>query len=149
MLSSVIFAGVGVLGAGYSLIVSAVAINHGPKCVVSVNGSNEEWSTPFSNGWDSSEVKNKASAVDGFCFYMQLFILFRDYLSNTTTWSSCLKPEGVVSWHLSLFSVLLVMALFQIALCAVQVVNGLLGAICGDCCGCCGGVSAGWDTSLQ
>lgn len=67
---------------------------------------------------------------------------FRDYLSDTTSWSQCLEPDGVVSWHLSLFSVLLVMGLIQIALCAVQVVNGLLGAVCGDCCGCCGGVSA-------
>lgn len=66
---------------------------------------------------------------------------FRDYLSNSTIWSQCIGPEGVVSWHLSLFSVLLVMGLIQIALCAVQVVNGLLGALCGDCCGCCGGVS--------
>lgn len=76
-----------------------------------------------------------------FCFYMELFVLFRDYLSNRTIWSSCVGPEGVVSWHLSLFSVQLVMGLIQIALCAVQVVNGLLGALCGDCCGCCGGVS--------
>lgn len=64
-----------------------------------------------------------------------------DYLSNTSLWSECLEPAGVVSWHLSLFSVLLVMGLIQIALCAVQVVNGLLGALCGDCCGCCGSVS--------
>ncbi|CAF90631.1 unnamed protein product, partial [Tetraodon nigroviridis] len=112
MLSSALFAGVGVLGAGYSFIISAVAINRGPKCVVSYNGTQAEWSTPFSNG---------------------------DYLSNSTAWNSCLGPEGVVSWHLSLFSVLLVMGLIQIALCAVQVVNGLLGAVCGDCCGCCGG----------
>lgn len=111
MLSSILFAGVGVLGAGYSVIISAVAINHGPKCMVSKNGTYTEWSVPFSNG---------------------------DYLSNTTAWSNCKEPEGVVSWHLSLFSVLLVMGLIQIALCAVQVVNGLLGAVCGDC-GCCGG----------
>lgn len=50
MLSSILFAGVGVLGAGYSLIISAVAINRGPKCVVSQNSSQTEWSVPFSNG---------------------------------------------------------------------------------------------------
>ncbi|XP_056895459.1 transmembrane 4 L6 family member 4 isoform X2 [Takifugu flavidus] len=115
MLSSILFAGVGVLGAGYSFIISIVAINHGPKCLVFKNETHREWSVPFSNG---------------------------DYLSNTSYWSRCLEPDGVVSWHLSLFSVLLVMGLIQIALCAVQVVNGLLGALCGDCCGCCGGVSA-------
>ncbi|XP_018527059.1 LOW QUALITY PROTEIN: transmembrane 4 L6 family member 4 [Lates calcarifer] len=112
MLSSILFAGVGVLGAGYSVIVSAVAINHGPECVVSKIDTYKEWGSPFSNG---------------------------DYLSNKTFWSLCLEPHGVVSWHLSLFSVLLVMGIIQMALCAVQVVNGLLGALCGDCCGCCGG----------
>ncbi|XP_070817438.1 transmembrane 4 L6 family member 4 [Chaetodon trifascialis] len=112
MLSSILFAAVGVLGAGYSVIVSAVAINHGPECVVYRNSTDKLWSSPFSNG---------------------------DYLSNKTAWSICLEPAGVVSWHLSLFSVLLVMGLIQMALCAVQVVNGLLGALCGDCCGCCGG----------
>ncbi|XP_034736752.1 transmembrane 4 L6 family member 4 [Etheostoma cragini] len=109
MLSSILFAAVGVVGAGYSVIVSAVAINHGPQCVVSINGTDKQWGTPFSNG---------------------------DYLSNKTAWSTiCLEPAGVVSWHLSLFSVLLVMGLIQMALCAVQVVNGLLGCLCGDCCG--------------
>lgn len=112
MLSSILFAAVGVMGAGYSVIVSAVAINHGPECVVYQNSTDKLWSSPFSNG---------------------------DYLSNKTAWSICLEPAGVVSWHLSLFSVLLVMGLIQMALCAVQVVNGLLGALCGDCCGCCGG----------
>ncbi|KAK2835186.1 hypothetical protein Q5P01_015670 [Channa striata] len=112
MLSSILFAAVGVVGAGYSVIVSAVAINHGPQCVVSTEGSEKVWSTPFSDG---------------------------NYLTNKTAWSVCKEPENVVSWHLSLFSVLLVMGLIQVALCAVQVVNGLLGALCGDCCGCCGG----------
>ncbi|KAM7013166.1 transmembrane 4 L6 family member 4 [Tautogolabrus adspersus] len=112
MLSSILFAAVGVTGAGYSVIVSSLAINKGPKCVVLHNNSQDVWDTPFEEG---------------------------DYLSNTTLWTDCLAPPGVVSWHLSLFSVLLVMGLIQVALCAVQVVNGLLGAICGDCCGCCGG----------
>ena len=66
--------------------------------------------------------------------------LCRDYLSNKNLWDLCVEPMGVVSWHLSLFSVLLVLGLFQAVLCAVQVLNGLLGALCGGC-GCCGGVS--------
>ncbi|XP_071397570.1 transmembrane 4 L6 family member 4 [Centroberyx affinis] len=113
MLSSILFAGVGVMGAGYSVVVSAVAINHGPQCLTK-NGTVMKWTYPFSEG---------------------------DYLRDHSSWSVCLEPAGVVSWHLSLFSVLLVMGIIQMALCAVQVVNGLLGAICGDCCGCCGEVS--------
>lgn len=69
------------------------------------------------------------------------FHCFRDYLTNNTLRARCLGPKNVVSWHLSLFAVLLVMGLFQMALCAVQMVNGLLGALCGDCCGYCEDVS--------
>ncbi|XP_041861166.1 transmembrane 4 L6 family member 4 [Melanotaenia boesemani] len=112
MLSSILFAAVGVLGAGYSVIVSSVSINQGPLCMF---GENQTWGYPFSNG---------------------------DYLSNQSLRTMCKEPVNVVSWHLSLFCVLLVMGLIQIALCAVQVVNGLLGALCGDCCGCCGGDGA-------
>ncbi|XP_023284454.1 transmembrane 4 L6 family member 4-like isoform X1 [Seriola lalandi dorsalis] len=108
MLSSLLFAAVGVLGGGYSVIISVLAINYGPRCLVVIEGT-EQWGTPFLDG---------------------------SYLSNTSLWSECLKPDGVVSWHLSLFSVLLVMGVIQVALCAVQVVNGLLGALCGDCCRC-------------
>lgn len=50
MLGSILFAGVGVLGAGYSFIVSVVAINLGPKCVVFKNDTHTEWSVPFTNG---------------------------------------------------------------------------------------------------
>lgn len=46
MLTSILFAAVGVVGAGYSVIVSSVAINHGPLCLV----AGEVWETPFSNG---------------------------------------------------------------------------------------------------
>ncbi|KAM4628825.1 transmembrane 4 L6 family member 4 [Polymixia lowei] len=115
MLSSMLFAGVGVLGAGYSVTVSAVAINQGPQCLAAIN-TTYQWTYPFSDG---------------------------NYLSNQSSWLVCKEPAGVVSWHLSLFSVLLVMGLIQGALCAFQMVNGLLGALCGDCCGCCGGSDGG------
>lgn len=46
MLSSILFAAVGVMGSGYSVVISAVSINHGPKCIL----ADETWGTPFSNG---------------------------------------------------------------------------------------------------
>lgn len=46
MLTSILFAAVGVAGAGYSVIVSSVAINQGPRCEVTKG----VWETPFSNG---------------------------------------------------------------------------------------------------
>uniref|UniRef100_A0A674F619 Transmembrane 4 L six family member 4 n=1 Tax=Salmo trutta TaxID=8032 RepID=A0A674F619_SALTR len=107
MFTSIIFAAVGVLGAGYSFIVSAVAIHNGPMCLYT-NGTTELWTNPF---------------VDG------------DYLNNHTLLKGCKAPEGIVTWHLTLFSMLLVMGLLQDVLCAIQIINGLIGAICGDCCG--------------
>ncbi|KAM4548568.1 transmembrane 4 L6 family member 4 [Odontesthes bonariensis] len=112
MLSSVLFAAVGVLGAGYSVVISAVSINQGPLCFFNgteLNGTG--WGYPFSDG---------------------------NYLSDKSIWDICQEPQNVVSWNLSLFAVLLVMGLIQAALCAIQVVNGIVGALCGDCCGCCG-----------
>ncbi|CAN9500895.1 unnamed protein product [Ophioblennius macclurei] len=109
MLSSILFAAIGVFGAGYSVVTSAVAINKGPKC--------------FVNGQNSTEYP----FLDG------------DYLSDTDLWAKCTSPPDVVPWHLTLFSMLLIFGLVQMALCAVQVLNGLFGALCGDCCGCCGG----------
>uniref|UniRef100_A0A8C3SZ78 Transmembrane 4 L six family member 4 n=1 Tax=Chelydra serpentina TaxID=8475 RepID=A0A8C3SZ78_CHESE len=112
MFTSIIFAAVGLLGAGYCFVVSAVALNRGPKCN---NGNN--WNYPFENG---------------------------NYLSNNTIWALCSSPENVIPWNLTLFSLLLIMSGIQVVLCAIQVVNGLIGTICGDCtcCGCCGGNGA-------
>ncbi|KAM6122123.1 transmembrane 4 L6 family member 4 [Pterocles gutturalis] len=109
MFSSIIFAAVGVLGAGYCFAVSAVALHKGPKCYTGT-----EWTYPFQDG---------------------------NYLTNHTSWSVCKSPENVVTWNLTLFSLLLIMSGVQVLLCAIQVVNGLIGTICGDCkcCGCCGG----------
>ncbi|CAL8268017.1 unnamed protein product [Arctogadus glacialis] len=115
MLSSILFAAVGVLGAGYSVVVSVLAIKRGPFCQIYFQ---EVWKYPFENS---------------------------DYLSNSTSWKQCELPEDVVHWNLSLFSVLLALGLIQAVLCAVQVVNGLVGALCGDCCGGSRGVSVnGW-----
>lgn len=125
MLSSILFAAVGFVGAGYSVIVSIVAINNGPKCKFTIKAINSTiWDYPF---------------IDG------------NYLTDKTMWNDCVFPDNVVHWHLSLFAVLLVLGLIEAALCAVQVVNGLIGALCGDCkdcgdhcgdhCACCGGRS--------
>ncbi|XP_015975729.2 transmembrane 4 L6 family member 4 isoform X2 [Rousettus aegyptiacus] len=75
---------------------------------------NNEWGYPFHNG---------------------------DYLSDEDLWSKCREPKNVISWNLTLFSILLVTGGILMLLCAFQVVNGLLGTLCGDfqCCGCCGG----------
>ncbi|XP_056304168.1 transmembrane 4 L6 family member 4 [Danio aesculapii] len=108
MFSSILFAAAGAVGAGYSVIVSCVALNHGPKCFLSSDSTNATY--PFMDG---------------------------NYLSNTTMWELCAGPGDIVTWHLTLFSILLITGIVQIGLCAFQVINGLIGTICGDCCGCC------------
>ncbi|XP_019358670.1 PREDICTED: transmembrane 4 L6 family member 4 [Gavialis gangeticus] len=112
MFSSIIFAAVGFVGAGYCFVLSAFALNKGPKC-----NTNNTWTYPFLNG---------------------------NYLSDNSLWSQCQSPVDIVPWNLTLFSLLLVMSGIQAVLCAIQVVNGLFGTLCGDCkcCGCCGGDGA-------
>lgn len=46
MFTSIIFAAIGFVGAGYSFVISAVSINKGPKCLL----SNNTWIYPFKNG---------------------------------------------------------------------------------------------------
>lgn len=63
-----------------------------------------------------------------------------DYLGDHDLWPMCQSPESIVPWNLTLFSLLLIMSGIQLVLCAIQAINGLFGALCGDCkcCGCCG-----------
>ncbi|CAM4653289.1 unnamed protein product [Leuciscus chuanchicus] len=108
MFSSILFAAAGAVGAAYSVIISCVAINHGPKCFTEGNSTTTAYQ--FSDG---------------------------NYLSNHSMWEVCTGPGDIVTWHLTLFCILLITGLVQIGLCAFQVINGLIGTICGDCCGCC------------
>ncbi|XP_063298541.1 transmembrane 4 L6 family member 4-like [Pelobates fuscus] len=118
--SSIIFAAVGFVGAGYSFIISAVAINKGPKCGVNVTdtsillGWNITYQYPFENG---------------------------NYLGDHTLWDECTEPKDIIPWNLTLFCLLMIMGGVQAVLCAIQAINGLMGTIFGDCkcCGCCGG----------
>ncbi|XP_056420835.1 transmembrane 4 L6 family member 4-like isoform X1 [Hyla sarda] len=121
MFSSILFAAVGFVGAGYNFIISAVAINKGPICFTGNTNEIDGWEYAFSNG---------------------------DYLKNHTLWKECkiysfnekeFNTEVIITWNLTLFSILLILGLVQAVLCAIQAINGLIGTICGDCkcCGCC------------
>uniref|UniRef100_A0A8C5M954 Transmembrane 4 L6 family member 4 n=1 Tax=Leptobrachium leishanense TaxID=445787 RepID=A0A8C5M954_9ANUR len=120
MFSSILFAAIGFVGAGYSFIISAVAINHGPKCGFKMTDS---------------------SAAGGFNVTYRYPFEDGNYLSNRTIWDRCVEPKDIIPWNLTLFCLLLIMSGTQAVLCAVQAINGLIGTICGDCkcCGCCGG----------
>uniref|UniRef100_A0A3Q2PL84 Transmembrane 4 L six family member 21b n=1 Tax=Fundulus heteroclitus TaxID=8078 RepID=A0A3Q2PL84_FUNHE len=106
MFLSIGFAGLGVLGAIFSLSVASVGLSNGPVCQWSNTESpTPSWGRPFLNS----------------------------YLNNKEMWDWCKVPENVVEFNVALFSTLLVAAILELILCAIQMVNGLFGCICGTC----------------
>nr|XP_060614651.1 transmembrane 4 L6 family member 5 [Anolis sagrei ordinatus] len=104
MLRSVFCSLFGGLGAFYCLAVASAALANGPRCEM----HDHKWDYPFKD-------------------------LGGSYLQNKTQWEVCMNPPKVVLWHIVLFSILLGLGLLELLLCGIQVVNGLLGTVCGDC----------------
>ncbi|KAK2900302.1 transmembrane 4 L6 family member 5 [Channa argus] len=109
MFLSIGFAAAGVLGAVYSLSVASLGLANGPVCLWK-NEINPipQWGAPFANSSGS-------------------------YLDDKEMWKWCEEPVNVVQFNLGLFSTLLVAACVELVLCAIQMVNGLFGCICGTC----------------
>lgn len=88
---------------------------------------------PLDEGW---EVWGMVES-DGILDLLQLlpFLSHRaeNYLYNRRTWSICLEPEGIVTWHVGLFSLLLLLSLAEMVLALLQILNGCLGCLCGFC----------------
>ncbi|KAE8288174.1 Transmembrane 4 L6 family member 1 [Larimichthys crocea] len=101
MFLSIAFAAVGVAGALYSLSVAAVGLQNGPLCKVVLI-----WGTPFKNT-DSS------------------------YLTDDSTWWQCTEPKNIVQFNIGLFATLVVTSSLEAILCAIQMINGLFGCLCG------------------
>ncbi|XP_063343208.1 transmembrane 4 L6 family member 5-like [Pelmatolapia mariae] len=105
MFLSIAFAAVGVAGALYSLIVAALGLQNGPLCKTVLL-----WTTPF-----------KELTGDN------------NYLKNDKLWSLCTEPKNIVQFNLGLFGTLLATSCLQVILCAIQMINGLFGCLCGTC----------------
>ncbi|XP_038134628.1 uncharacterized protein LOC119779152 [Cyprinodon tularosa] len=103
MFLSILFAAVGVAGALYCFIVAAVGLTNGPYCKVLL-----VWTRPFKDREDS-------------------------YLGNSSIWNTCTEPENIVVFNIGLFSTLIVTSGLEMILCAVQMINGLIGCLCGTC----------------
>ncbi|CAK6953696.1 transmembrane 4 L6 family member 4-like [Scomber scombrus] len=67
---------------------------------------NETWTTPFND-------KN-----------------FK-YLTNYKSWGDCTEPKNIVQFNTVLFVILLVTSCLQGLLCAIQMIIGLIGCVCG------------------
>ncbi|XP_043095602.1 transmembrane 4 L6 family member 4 [Puntigrus tetrazona] len=104
MFLSILFAAVGVVGALYSFIVALMGLINGPYCKHLLF----VWGTPFKDREES-------------------------YLKDRSMWSICSEPKNVVEFNVALFSTLLVTSAMQLILCAIQMINGLFGCLCGTC----------------
>ncbi|XP_030010764.1 transmembrane 4 L6 family member 1 [Sphaeramia orbicularis] len=103
MFLSIAFAAVGVAGALYSFVVAILGLQNGPLCKVVLI-----WKTPFKNSDPS-------------------------YLTDSTWWGQCTEPKDVVQFNIGLFSTLLAASCLELVLCAIQMINGLFGCLCGTC----------------
>ncbi|XP_068128158.1 transmembrane 4 L6 family member 5 [Hyperolius riggenbachi] len=108
MLRSMISSIFGGLGSFYCLAVSGVALNDGPLCNFADPEQKSNWKYHF------KEMENS-------------------YLTNKTSWNLCTQPPNIVLWHIVLFSILLAISSIEFVLCAIQIINSLMGVMCGDC----------------
>uniref|UniRef100_A0A8C3DFC5 Uncharacterized protein n=1 Tax=Corvus moneduloides TaxID=1196302 RepID=A0A8C3DFC5_CORMO len=95
------------LGAAACFVLSGVGLTNGPLC--------------FYNTTD--------------ILYLLPFLSHRaeNYLYSRRTWNICMEPEGIVSWHVVLFSLLLLTSVAEMVLALLQILNGCLGCLCGFC----------------
>lgn len=56
-----------------------------------------------------------------------------EYLKDSSSWNLCTAPDNIVQFHVGMFATLLALSCLEIILCAIQMVNGLVGCLCGTC----------------
>ncbi|XP_075433759.1 transmembrane 4 L6 family member 5 [Ascaphus truei] len=108
MLRSVFSSIFGGLGSFYCLAVSATALSDGPLCNLNATAGFQKWGYHFKN-------------------------LNQSYLQDQALWSLCEEPHNIVLWNIVLFSILLGFGVIEFVLCCIQIINGLMGVMCGDC----------------
>ncbi|NXS58081.1 T4S1 protein, partial [Brachypteracias leptosomus] len=108
------------LGAAACFVLSGVGLTNGPLCFYNASehghGLGTQWGYPFLDGGGQ-----------------QPDLRTENYLYNHHTWSTCLEPEGVVTWNVVLFSLLLLISAAEMVLASLQILNGCIGCLCGLC----------------
>ncbi|NXH40504.1 T4S1 protein, partial [Dicaeum eximium] len=120
------------LGAAACFVLSGVGLTNGPLCFYNTSELGLGlglglWGYPFLNAIDQGP--------DASILHLLPFLSHRaqNYLYNGRTWSICLEPEGIVTWHVVLFSLLLLISVAEMVLALLQILNGCLGCLCGSC----------------
>ncbi|NWT78778.1 T4S1 protein, partial [Lanius ludovicianus] len=117
---SVVLSKLALLGAAACFVLSGVGLTNGPLCF-----------------YNTTELGLRHGALWGYPFLdalnQQPDARAENYLYNRRTWSICLEPEGIVSWHIVLFSFLLLISVAEMVLALLQILNGCLGCLCGFC----------------
>ncbi|XP_063060325.1 transmembrane 4 L6 family member 1 [Engraulis encrasicolus] len=99
---------VAVAAAGFCFLTCGKGLVQGPLCLYN-STRGPTWGTPFFP--DNSK---------------------RLYVYDPERWdSACIEPRNVVLWNVSLFTVLMTISGIQAILCTVNIINSLLGMLCG------------------
>ncbi|NXJ27871.1 T4S1 protein, partial [Dicrurus megarhynchus] len=128
---SVVLSKLALLGAATCFVLSGVGLTNGPLCFYNTTELGLRhgalWGYPFLDAIDQGP--------DASILHLLPFLSHRaeNYLYNRRTWSICLEPEGIVSWHVVLFSLLLLISVAEMVLALLQILNGCLGCLCGFC----------------
>ncbi|NWW35839.1 T4S1 protein, partial [Panurus biarmicus] len=133
---SVVLSKLALLGAAACFVLSGVGLANGPLCFYNTTELGLRhgalWGYPFLDAIDQGP-----DGSDGVLDLLHLlpFLSHRaeNYLYNRRTWSICLEPEGIVTWHVVLFSLLLLLSVAEMVLALLQILNGCLGCLCGFC----------------
>lgn len=104
MCGAVLAALVGLAGSGFCFLISALAMLEGPLCFTDLG-----WVYPFTDQGGR-------------------------YLLEPEAWSQCKQPLHIVEWSVTLLSILLGLSALQFIICFLQLVNGLVTAVCRPCC---------------
>ncbi|NWX64261.1 T4S1 protein, partial [Promerops cafer] len=129
---SVVLSKLALLGAAACFVLSGVGLTNGPLCFYNTTelglGHGALWGYPFLDAFDQGPDARQHPAPAPLPSHRA-----ENYLYNRSTWSICLEPEGIVTWHIVLFSLLLLISVAEMVLALLQILNGCLGCLCGFC----------------
>ncbi|NXE91312.1 T4S1 protein, partial [Menura novaehollandiae] len=128
---SVVLSKLALLGAAACFILSGVGLTNGPLCFYNTT----ELGLRHGALWGYPFLDTIGQGPDASILHLLPFPSHRaeNYLYNRRTWSICLEPEGIVTWHVVLFSLLLLISAAEMVLALLQILNGCLGCLCGFC----------------